>query len=115
MTVLAIDPGLDTGWAVLRDGKLVNAGIGAPPHAAILECTHVLIERPQVYRPGASKGNPNDLITIKTNEGKFNPDTVAGIGSVEILSDESMDLLRAAKTDNVAEFAATHPTLISAH
>jgi len=62
----------------------------------------------------AMKGiNPNDLITIKTNEGKFNPESIPGIGSVEILSDDSLELLRAAKNDTVAEFAATHPTWVS--
>ncbi|MEU4241859.1 LCP family protein [Actinoplanes sp. NPDC026619] len=63
----------------------------------------------------AMKGiNPSDLITIKTNEGKFNPEKVAGIGDVEILSDDSLDLLKAAKNDTVATFAATHPTWVSA-
>ncbi|WP_239132446.1 LCP family protein [Paractinoplanes durhamensis] len=62
----------------------------------------------------AMKGiNPNDLITIKTNEGKFNPESIAGIGSVELLSDDSLDLLKSAKNDTVAEFAATHPTWVA--
>jgi LCP family protein required for cell wall assembly len=62
----------------------------------------------------AMKGiNPNDLVTIKTNEGKFNPKQISGIGDVEILNDDSLDLLKAAKNDTVAEFAATHPTWVS--
>ncbi|MFC7277589.1 LCP family protein [Paractinoplanes rhizophilus] len=62
----------------------------------------------------AMKGiNPNDLITIKTNEGKFNPEKVAGIGEVEILSPDSMRLLEAAKDDTVAQFAAEHPTWVA--
>ncbi|WP_438873041.1 LCP family protein [Paractinoplanes toevensis] len=62
----------------------------------------------------AMKGiNPSDLITIKTNEGKFNPESVPGVGEVELLNDDSLDLLKAAKNDTVAEFAATHPTWVS--
>jgi polyisoprenyl-teichoic acid--peptidoglycan teichoic acid transferase len=62
----------------------------------------------------AMKGiNPNDLITIKTNEGKFNPKSIAGIGEVEILSDDSMQLLQSAKNDTVGEFAAAHPTWVA--
>jgi polyisoprenyl-teichoic acid--peptidoglycan teichoic acid transferase len=62
----------------------------------------------------AMKGiNPSDLITIKTNEGRFNPQSVAGIGEVELLNDDSLDLLKAARNDTVAEFAATHPTWVS--
>jgi hypothetical protein len=57
--------------------------------------------------------NPNDLVTIKTNEGKFNPRSIPGIGEVEILNSDSLDLLKAAKDDTVAEFAATHPTWVS--
>jgi anionic cell wall polymer biosynthesis LytR-Cps2A-Psr (LCP) family protein len=62
----------------------------------------------------AMKGiNPDDLVTLKTNAGKFNSKTVAGIGSVELLSDESIQLLKSAKTDGVAEFAATHPEFVA--
>jgi len=62
----------------------------------------------------AMKGiNPNDLITIKTNEGKFNPRSIPGIGEVEILSADSMRLLESAKDDTVAQFAADHPTWVS--
>src|SRR5690242_2272528 len=63
----------------------------------------------------AMKGiNPNDLVTIKTNEGRFNPKSVAGIGEVEILSPDSLQLLESAKDDTVAQFAAEHPTWVSA-
>ena len=42
----------------------------------------------------AMKGiRPNDLVTIKTNEGKFNPKSVPGIGEVEVLSPDSLQLL----------------------
>jgi polyisoprenyl-teichoic acid--peptidoglycan teichoic acid transferase len=57
--------------------------------------------------------NPNDLITIKTNDGKFNSRPVAGIGSVEILSDTTLELLKAAKTDDVGTFIQANPTWIA--
>lgn len=65
--LLAIDPGLDTGWAILLDGKLLNAGLGDPPAAT--GCTKVIIERPQIYP--RSKGDPNDLITLAIQVGRY--------------------------------------------
>ena len=63
----------------------------------------------------AMKGiSPNDLVTIKTNEGKFNPRSVPGIGEVEILSPDSLQLLQSAKDDTVAQFATEHPTWVAA-
>ena len=62
----------------------------------------------------AMKGiSPDDLITVKTNNGTFNSRSIAGIGSVEILSPTTMKLLRSAKTDDVAAFVATHPTWVT--
>ena len=57
--------------------------------------------------------NPDDLVAVKTNDGKFNSRSVPGIGSVEILSDTSMQMLRAVKSDQVATFLEAHPTWIS--
>lgn len=69
MSVLAIDPGRDTGWAFLDDaGELVMCGLGEPPHS---NGHHVVIERPQVYRSRASKGDPNDLITLAIQVGRY--------------------------------------------
>ena len=52
---------------------------------------------------------PEDLITIKTNNGKFNSENIPGVGSAEILSDTSMDLLKSVKTDTVDEFVLANP------
>jgi LCP family protein required for cell wall assembly len=61
----------------------------------------------------ALKGtNPDDLITIKTNNGKFNSESVSGIGSVEILSDTTMDLLKSVRKDDVASFLQSNPSWI---
>jgi hypothetical protein len=66
---LAIDPGIDTGWAVLNaTGKLVACGKDQFP---CLSIRAAIIERPQVYAPGKSKGNPNDLITLAIRVGRY--------------------------------------------
>jgi hypothetical protein len=56
---------------------------------------------------------PDDLVTIKTNDGKFNSRSVPGVGSVEILSDTSMQLLRDVKDDHVDSFAFDNPTWVA--
>jgi LCP family protein required for cell wall assembly len=62
----------------------------------------------------AMKGiNPADLVTIKTNDGKFNSRSVPGIGDVEILSDTSMQLLQSAKDDDVGSFIQANPTWLA--
>lgn len=63
----------------------------------------------------AMKGiNPDDLITLKTNNGTFNSRSIAGIGSVEILDDTTLQLLKAAKNDKMATFVTNNPSLLSA-
>ena len=57
--------------------------------------------------------NPDDLVTIKTNNGKFNSESVSGIGSVEILSDTTMELLQAVKKDQVSAFLQENPSWIA--
>ena len=57
---------------------------------------------------------PDDLVTIKTNAGKFNSKSVPGVGSVELLSDTSMQLMRAVKDDKVGEFAQSYPSWVAA-
>jgi anionic cell wall polymer biosynthesis LytR-Cps2A-Psr (LCP) family protein len=62
---------------------------------------------------GMSGVNPDDLVTLKTNEGKFNPRTVPGIGDVEILSATTKQMLAAAKADDLAAFAEANPTWLA--
>jgi polyisoprenyl-teichoic acid--peptidoglycan teichoic acid transferase len=57
--------------------------------------------------------NPNDMITLKTNDGNFNSRSIPGIGSVEILNDTTMELLRAAKSDTVDTFVQAHLDWVS--
>ncbi|GLW27396.1 LCP family protein [Actinoplanes regularis] len=56
--------------------------------------------------------NPDTLITIKTNAGKLNSDTING-RSVELLSEDSMDMLKAVKKDTIKSFLITHPGFIA--
>jgi LCP family protein required for cell wall assembly len=58
--------------------------------------------------------NPDDLITIKTNDGKFNSRSVSGVGSVEILSSTTMSLLRSAKNNDLASFVQANPSWVTA-
>ncbi|MFI7542604.1 LCP family protein [Actinoplanes sp. NPDC049599] len=55
----------------------------------------------------------DDLITVKTNNGTFNSDDIPGVGSAEILSDTSMELLRSVHEDTVDEFVLAHPTWVT--
>jgi len=57
--------------------------------------------------------NPAGIVTVRTNAGRFNSRSVPGVGSVEIVSPTSLALLRAARTDTVAQFAAAHPSWIA--
>ena len=57
--------------------------------------------------------NPSSLVTIKTNNGQFNSRSVPGIGDVEILSPTSMQLLAAAKADDVGAFIQANPTWVA--
>jgi hypothetical protein len=65
--LLAIDPGKDTGWATFIGGALVSCGLGFPNH----NIDRAVIEKPQVYRRALSKGDPNDLITLAVQVGRY--------------------------------------------
>lgn len=69
MKILAIDPGLDTGWCVVDSTGVLGCGLGFPSdfHGA----RHAILERPQVYRAATSKGDPNDLITLAIQLGRY--------------------------------------------
>lgn len=67
---LGIDPGVSTGWAVLNaTGGLEVCGKGET--FPLLSNRSAIIERPQVYRAGKSKGDPNDLITLAIRVGRY--------------------------------------------
>ena len=56
---------------------------------------------------------PDDLVTIKTNNGEFHSDDVPGVGSVEIFDDTSLDLLKSIKKDTVDDFVLANPTWVT--
>jgi LCP family protein required for cell wall assembly len=56
--------------------------------------------------------SPNDLLTIKTNDGQLNPQKVNG-QDVEILNPTSLDLLHAVKSDTMDGFVGAHPDWVS--
>lgn len=66
--LLGIDPGNTTGWCFITDRGVAECGV-FPVAAHSLEVfdhpiyqpDQVIFEHPQAYRPGESKGNPNDL------------------------------------------------------
>ena len=72
---LSIDPGASTGWALFDGSDLTFAGVLDP------ECAHPLALVPDVrsvsaivteypeFRPGDTKSNPNDLITLAMRAG----------------------------------------------
>ncbi len=73
--LLAIDPGVHTGWA-LFDEKLLGCGLGDPPTEFALR---VVIEIPQVYP--AHPVPPNDLITLAFLAGRY-----AGCATCEVFT-----------------------------
>ncbi|MFU8850740.1 LCP family protein [Micromonospora sp. SL1-18] len=56
---------------------------------------------------------PDSITTIKTNNGTFNSRTVPGVGSAEVLSPTSLQLLHAVRDDTVGEFVAAHPDWVA--
>ncbi|TYC20307.1 LytR family transcriptional regulator [Micromonospora sp. MP36] len=56
---------------------------------------------------------PDAITTIKTNNGTFNSRTVPGVGSAEILSATSLQLLHAVRDDSVAAFVQAHPAWVA--
>ncbi len=58
--------------------------------------------------------NPDDIVTIKTNNGQFNSKDVPGVGNVQLLTDTSLQLLQHdLKNDTVDSFLMAHPDWIA--
>ncbi len=55
----------------------------------------------------------NNLVTVKTNDGKYDSVNVPGIGSCEQLSATSVELLGDVRADTVDTFIAAHPDWVS--
>ena len=62
----------------------------------------------------AMKGiNPNELVTLKTNNGTFNSRKVSGIGDVEVLNADTIAMLKAAKSDTLGAYVTQNPAAIA--
>lgn len=71
MIQLYIDPGKHaSGWALFENQLLRRAGF-SPPKLFSLYVNEITIERPQVYAPSRSKGDPNDLIDLAIVAGRW--------------------------------------------
>lgn len=69
---LSIDPGVDTGWALWRDSdQLVACGVSDPREKVTGQVGFVILERPQVYRARLSKGDPNNIVTLAIQVGRY--------------------------------------------
>lgn len=68
MTLLAIDPGADTGWALFDSARrLQGCGLGTPaPTGTLLE---VIIECEQLR--GRGEKNPNSILLMARNAGEW--------------------------------------------
>ncbi len=68
MTLLAIDPGADAGWARFDTaGQLAACGLGAPGPGST---SRVIVERPMIYPGGRQKARPADVIKLATRAGE---------------------------------------------
>jgi len=67
--IIGIDPGLDTGWAIIKDGCLIRAGLGDPRGADCACLCDAYIECPRIYPTGTP--NPNDLIKLAVLVGEY--------------------------------------------
>jgi LCP family protein required for cell wall assembly len=55
----------------------------------------------------------DDMMTMKTNNGNFYSTSVAGIGSVEHLTDTSKEMLADVRNDSMSTFVRLHPDWVS--
>ena len=74
MSYLSIDPGLSSGWAFFRAaGEIVTCGAGDPRlvpglAAQVKSC---IIEKPVIYRAALMKGDPNCILTLAIQVGRY--------------------------------------------
>lgn len=71
--LLAIDPGISTGWAIFSLTKLIDCGLGEDWPLTCWGAVQfeAIIELPEVYNPRFMKGDPNDLITLARRVGRY--------------------------------------------
>lgn len=65
--LLAVDPGLSTGWALFELDRLHSCDGGDPPFQL---ATKFIVEKPQVY-PGTPASKANNLVTLAFQAGGY--------------------------------------------
>jgi hypothetical protein len=58
--------------------------------------------------------DPGQITMVKTNGGKFSSQILAGIGSVEIFTEESQQMFADLRSGNIDDFLLAHPDWVSA-
>jgi hypothetical protein len=83
--LLSIDPGKTAGYALFHDNTLVACGLDRDTALNIASAypNLVLIEKPQVYRTRLQKGDPNDLITLALQAGRYQERAIVAGATVE--------------------------------
>ncbi len=61
---------------------------------------------------GMRNVNPDTIISLKTNGGEYNPKTINGT-DYELLSADTLAMIKAAKNDTLDAFVRTHPTWVA--
>jgi hypothetical protein len=68
--ILAIDPGVDSGWAIFFQGMLVACGLGGAPKPLPERFDLLIVEHPVVY-PGGRTKDPNAIVKLAINAGMW--------------------------------------------
>ncbi len=72
--LLAIDPGVTTGWALYSNGnQLLGCGLDDPQQCrwlVVSALSRVVIEQPRIY-PGGRTKSPNDVLSVAVNAGEW--------------------------------------------
>jgi hypothetical protein len=74
ITLVSIDPGTCTGVALWTAGGLHSCHVQSVAYDVlerVMSRCNVIVELPQVYRSGQSKGDPNDLIKVAREVGRW--------------------------------------------
>ncbi|MFK3982728.1 LCP family protein [Micromonospora sp. NPDC050397] len=98
-----------TSAGVLTDLGRVNRVVTAAGKAFILDTQGVPIIDFLFTLKGVAA---NDLVVLKTNQGNFAEVKLNGI-SYQRLTEESLDMLRAARDGDLARFVADHPEMVA--
>ncbi len=100
-----------TSKGMLTNPPKLNSVIKAAGKAFVLDTQGIPIEDFLFTLRGVAA---NDLVTIKTNAGKFDPVKVNGI-EYEQLTPESRDMLAAVRKDTLSNFLINHPDFVGSN